>query len=492
MLYIRMLISIVVSLYTSRVVLATLGVEDFGIYGVVGGVVGMMSFLNASMSGATSRFLTFELGKRDKDRLSKTFSSALIAHIIIALTVFVFSETVGLWFLCNKLVIPEGREYAAHWVFQLSVFSSMITITQVPYNASIISHEKMDVYAYVEILNVTLKLLIVYFLLIGNMDKLILYAILMFGVSLVIMFVYRIYCIRNFEECKLHWIWDKDYLKPIVSFSGWDLFGNMAVTGRQQGTAFLVNMFFGVVYNAASGVAATVSGMISGLCHNILTAFRPQIIKLYSSGQEKEAVAMLINAGKFSSLLIVLIAIPFSLEMEYIMNLWLDTPPPYAVLFCQIMLVSGCINMFECTLNIGLNATAQVRSMSVFTGVVYLGALPVIYILYKFGFPVEIAYYLSYVVCTVNLLIRCVILKKKLLLFSLRVFFSNVIVPVVCVTIITFISAYIVDAYISSDMLRLICVFFTVFIVGGVASFYIGLDAIQRSLVVSFVKSKIK
>ncbi|MDY4779993.1 MAG: polysaccharide biosynthesis protein, partial [Sodaliphilus sp.] len=200
MLYIRMFISMVVGLYTSRVVLATLGVEDYGIYGVVGGVVGMMGFLNASMSGATSRFLTFELGKGDKERLAKTFSSALIVHIIIAIVVLILAETIGLWFLCNKLNIPADRMEAAHWVYQFSIFGAMLGITQVPYNASIIAHEKMDVYAYMEILNVTLKLLIVYLLTIGHFDKLKLYAVLTFAVSLIIMMIYRIYCLRHFKE----------------------------------------------------------------------------------------------------------------------------------------------------------------------------------------------------------------------------------------------------------------------------------------------------
>ena len=209
MLYIRMFISMLVGLYTSRVVLATLGVEDYGIYGVVGGVVGMMGFLNASMSGATSRFLTFELGRGDKERLAKTFSSALIVHIAIAIIVFILAETVGLWFLCNKLNIPEGRMEAAHWVYQFSILATMLSITQVPYNATIIAHEKMDVYAYMEILNVTLKLLIVYLLTIGDFDKLKLYAVLTFAVSLIIMMIYRIYCLRHFKESRFHWVWDK-------------------------------------------------------------------------------------------------------------------------------------------------------------------------------------------------------------------------------------------------------------------------------------------
>ena len=249
MLYIRMFISMLVGLYTSRVVLATLGVEDYGIYGVVGGVVAMMGFLNASMSGATSRFLTFELGRGDKDRLAKTFSSALIVHIAIAIIVFILAETVGLWFLCNKLNIPEGRMEAAHWVYQFSILATMLSITQVPYNATIIAHEKMDVYAYMEILNVSLKLLIVYLLCIGNFDKLILYASLMLAVSILIMMVYRIYAIRQFPEAHFHWIWDKTYLRPLLSFSGWDLYGNACVIARQQGTNFLINIFYGVVFN---------------------------------------------------------------------------------------------------------------------------------------------------------------------------------------------------------------------------------------------------
>ena len=230
MLYIRMFISMVVGLYTSRVVLATLGVEDYGIYGVVGGVVGMMGFLNASMSGATSRFLTFELGKGDKERLAKTFSSALIVHIAIAIIVFILAETVGLWFLCNKLNIPEGRMEAAHWVYQFSILATMLSITQVPYNATIIAHEKMDVYAYMEILNVTLKLLIVYLLTIGDFDKLKLYAVLTFAVSLIIMMIYRIYCLRHFKESRFHWVWDKTYLTPLLSFSGWSIYGDIAYT----------------------------------------------------------------------------------------------------------------------------------------------------------------------------------------------------------------------------------------------------------------------
>lgn len=284
MLYVRMFLTMIVGLYTSRVVLAVLGVEDYGTYGVVGGIVAMIGFLNSSMSGATSRFLTFELGKGDEKRLADTFSSALIIHIGIALLVLILAETVGLWFLCNKLVIPEGRMPAAHWVYQLSIASAMIWITQSPYNATIIAHERMDVYAYVEILNAVLKLLIVYLLSIGNFDKLILYATLVFLVSVLIRLIYRIYCVRHFSESHLHWVWDKSILKPMLVYSGWNLYGALCLTTRQQGTNFLINIFFGVVFNAASSVATTIQGVVKGFTYSSTFAFRPPIIKAYAQG----------------------------------------------------------------------------------------------------------------------------------------------------------------------------------------------------------------
>ena len=292
MLYIRMFLTMIVGLYTSRVVLNVLGVEDFGTYGVVGGIVAMMGFLNASMSGATSRFLTFELGRGDQKRLADTFSSALIAHMMIALFVLVVAETVGLWFLTHKLVIPAGRMPAAHWVYQMSILSAMISITQVPYNATIIAHEKMDVYAYVEILNVTLKLLIVYLLTIGNFDKLILYAALVLAVSIVIRMIYRVYCLRHFAESHFHWIWDKSILKPLLNFSGWDLYGNMAFTVRTHGANFILNSFYGVVLNAASGIAATVQGVVLGFSSNVVLAFNS------SNGISSRSLAMHSSANE--------------------------------------------------------------------------------------------------------------------------------------------------------------------------------------------------
>ena len=393
MLYLRMFLTMIVGLYTSRVVLNTLGVEDYGIYGVVGGVVAMLGFLNASMSGATSRFLTFELGRGDKKRLADTFSSALIVHIGIALIVFVLAETVGLWFLTHKLVIPEGRMTAAHWVYQLSILSAMLGITQVPYNATIIAHEKMDVYAYVEILNVTLKLLIVYLLTIGNFDKLILYAVLVFAVSVLIMMVYRIYCIRHFSESHFHWTWDKTILKPLLVFSSWNVYGSMCVTIRQQGTNFLINIFFGVVFNAASSIATMLQGVVKGFTFNSTMAFRPQIVKTYAVKEVDTMLQLMKSAMSIAMVMALLISIPVYVEIKYLMDFWLVNTPVMAIEFVRLLLVSAFVAMMTMIFTIGIEATGRNRQVNVYTGTIYALTIPVMYVFFRMGYSVLYSYY---------------------------------------------------------------------------------------------------
>lgn len=415
MLYIRMLLSIVVSLYTSRVVLQTLGVDDYGMYGVVGGVVSMFAFLNASMSGATSRFITFALGKGDKNDVSEVFSSALIVHIGIALAILLLAETVGLWFLEEKLVIPEDRMNAARIVYQFSILAMAVQVTQVPYNASIISYEKMDVYAYVELLNVFLKLGIVYLLMIGNFDKLILYAILVFAVNAIVAFTYRLYCIRNFDTCQFHWVIKKERLIPMLSFSGWDLYGNMCYSVRQQGINILINIFYGVAYNAASSVASSVQGIISSLSANVIQAFRPQIVKNYSQNKIAEMQSLMANALKYTFLLFLLIAVPVALEMERIMELWLGQVPDYAPAFCRVMLGISMLNLINNILCVAIASTGKMKRVSFISGSIYLLSIPVIYFLFKnFVNNAIYAYVVSLFILMMVVSVNFVIVKKQI------------------------------------------------------------------------------
>lgn len=489
MLYIRMFISMVVGLYTSRVVLATLGVEDYGIYGVVGGVVAMMGFLNASMSGATSRFLTFELGRGDQKRLADTFSSALIVHIGIAIIVFILAETVGLWFLCNKLVIPEGRMEAAHWVYQLSIACAIIGIIQAPYNACIIAHEKMGVYAYIEILNVILKLLIVYLLVIGNFDKLILYAILHFAVVVVILLIYRVYCIHIFKETHFHWIWNKSILKPLLSFSGWDLYGNGCVTARQQGVNFLINIFFGVVYNAASSVATTVQGTITSFATVVVQAFRPPIIKSYALGDIKKMEEQSCNALKFVILLYGIMAIPVIIEMPYLMRLWLESVPEKAVIFCQILMLFMFFALANNVLIVCIHATGNIKRISLYTGSIYLLTIPAVFIFFKLGLDAEFAYITVLFAGVMIDLCNLFIIKKQIPSMRIKNMVKNWMLAFILVGIVSFVPYY-MSQHMSQSFLRMAVVTATHAIIVISVSYFVLLNQQQKGLLHQYLRNK--
>jgi len=490
MLYIRMFLSMIVGLYTSRVVLNTLGVEDYGTYGIVGGVVGMLGFLNASMSGATSRFLTFELGRGDKKRLADTFSSALIVHMGIALIVLVVAETVGLWFLTHKLVIPEGRMPAAHWVYQMSIASAMLGITQVPYNATIIAHEKMDIYAYVEILNVTLKLLIVYLLTIGHFDKLILYAALVLVVSMIILMIYRIYCIRHFHESRFHWIWDKTILKPLLSFSGWNLYGNMGGIFQQQGTNFVINFFFGVAMNAAVSIGLTVANTVNQFSSNVMLAFRPQIIKLYSIGEKAQMRELTILGIKVIMFIYCLVAVPVYLEVDNLLQIWLVSPPDNSAIICRLFLVSIFFETIRYLIIINIHASGSVRLVSLFSGTLFI-LIPVLtYLAYYYGGVMELA--IVFIILS-NLLL-CLInihLVKYYIQIEVKQYYFTIVLVTLIAALSLFISYYIRDLLIPDGYIHIITNTIISIMVVGTLFLLCCFDKVQRRFVFSFIKTKL-
>lgn len=385
LLYLRMAFTMIVSLYTSRVILSVLGVVDDGIYSIVGGTVSMFMFLNGALSGATSRFLTFELGRENKDKLKKTFSAALLVHYILAVVIFVLLETIGLWLLNHKLIIPEERMYAARVVFQLSVISTLLSVTQVPYTASIISHEKMGAFAYMSILEAVLKLLICYLLQVSHFDKLITYGILILVVRTIIRMLYRIYCIRKFEECHLSLVRDRSLIKPILSFSSWDLLGNLSVTARDQGVDVIMNMFFGPAINSAAGKAGVVCNAINGFSNNFLTAIRPPIVKSYSIGNIRKMEELMIDASKYAYSLLILLSVPFFFESQFVINLWLKNPPEYAALFCVVDLIMVLIISLFRPLTYAIHASGRIRFMSIANGIIFLSSVPIAYILLLTG-----------------------------------------------------------------------------------------------------------
>jgi O-antigen/teichoic acid export membrane protein len=453
----RTVLATIVGLYTSRVVLATLGVENYGIYGVVGSVVGMLSFLNSSFTAASSRYLSYEIGSNNQERLRQTFASSFRAHLIIALIVLFISETVGLWFLYNKVNIPSHSINAAKWVYQLSIISTLVSITQVPFNSVIISHEKMGFYAFIEILNVTLKLLIVYLLVLIPENKLILYAVLTLLVTIIMQSISIIYCIRFFHESRFYRIKDRQILKQLLSFSLLDLFGNFSVVVCNQGRIFLINIFFGVIYNAAVSIAETVQGMMSSLTNNVLMAFRPHIVKQYAKNNFYQMGRALRWGMVFSTVAYALMAIPCMLEADYILNLWLGMVPPYTVIFLRVIIFSCLLRIITSVFGIAIHATGNIKIISFINGTLILINPFIVWVFFKFGYAAWFAYIINAIMIIALDLIYFISLKIQIPKLP------NKDIAIVTVKIYAFIAIAAIPTYymrstLTSSFLRLSCV----------------------------------
>lgn len=492
MLYIRMAIILVVALYTSRIVLNTLGIEDYGIYNVVGGVVAMFSFFNGTLSGATSRFLTFELGTSRVCKLKEVFRAALTIHLALAVGIFFLGGTVGYWFMENKLVIPESRMHAARIVYFFSVLTCMVAILQVPFNAAIIAHERMNVYAYVSIIEACTKLIVVYLLSYMNFDKLVLYAVLMFVVTGTIALSYGIYACRAFEECRLKLSRNGAFLKPMLSYSGWDLYGNLSVMARGQGINVLQNMFFGPVINAASGVATQVQNAVAGFADNFLTAVRPQIVKNYASARFSEMQSLIMNASKYSFLMLFIISLPLILENRFVLTLWLKQVPAYAVVFCQLSLINNLVGILFRSIAFSIHATGKMRRISFINGTIFLLVIPVSYFLLRAGFSPVTPFVVNIVLLLFGSASNLYTLKLYVPAFSVREFLCRV----VRVCLITVATASVVPVIVHMELEEGWVRFFIVSLVSlattALSVYYIALGKRSREKVVQAVFRKIK
>lgn len=420
-LYLRMIVTMVLGLYTSRVVLQMLGVSDFGIFGLVAGIAGMLSIINTSMAGATSRYITYELAKGDKERLSQTFTSALQIHIGIAAIFLLLAETIGLWFVNTQLVIPPERMDAAQWVYQCSIFTAILTITQVPYNAALFAHERMSVFAYIEILNSVLKLGAALVLVLWDSEsRLIWYAIISLLVSSVILFIYRIYCIRHFAECHLRRMWRPEILKPMLSFSAYDLYGNVCGLSFYQGTNVILNLFFGVVINAASSIANTVSGVLQGFAFKIIMAFKPSIVKLYAVGEIHEMSRIINMATMLSVLLMGVSSIPLFFEMDYIISLWLGSTPEYVVPFCRLLLIYCTIGIINAIQIQAVHATGNIKRITFVGGTINLLTMPAMYFALYLDLSPITAYIVQVTAISLISVFSILIVKRQIRDFEVR------------------------------------------------------------------------
>lgn len=488
-LYFRMLVNMAVGLYTSRIVLTALGVNDYGIYNVIGGVVLMFAFLNTTLSGATSRFLTFELGKQNLENLKKTFSSALTIHIGVALIILLLAETIGLWFLENKLNIPDGRMLAARVVYQFSILSCMVSVTQVPYNASIISHERMDVFAYVSILDALLKLLIVYLLFIGEHDNLMAYALLLFVVTSIIALIYRFYCTRNYEECHYTFELDKKTLKPLLQFSGWDLYGNLSVVASVQGMNILLNLFFGPAVNAAAALGNQVRNAVSGFSMNFLTAVQPQMVKDYAQQNIESMVRLVINSSKYSFLMSYILYFPLILENKFALSLWLKEVPEYTVIFCQLTLIYSLIGAFVSPINMAIHATGKIKFLSLATGSLFLLTLPISYVLLKMGYSPVYPFLVNILLFILAYFSNLMILRRNIGEFTIHQILKRVLGPCLLLVALSIPLPLFVYFNMVEGWLRFLTSCLLSVSITALLAYYIVLDKEMRKLLVEKTKS---
>lgn len=487
-LYIRMLFVVCINLYTSRLVLEYLGVEDFGVYNVVGGIVSLMMFVNTAMSGATSRFITFCLAKNDVLELKATISSAIQVHAIIALFILLIGESAGLWFVNSQLNIPTGSMFAANWVYQFSLFSSVIAILQVPFNASVISYEKMDVFAVIEIVNVVLKCVIV-FCLVWFSNRLIAYGGLLFIVSALIALMYVVYCFSKLEGFSYANRYHKQIVKEMTIFAACDLYGNGTFAVRQQGINILINKYFGVAFNAAGGVATQASGIISTFMNNVLSAFRPQIIKEYSVGNIPRMSKLMFSECEILILFIGLIFVPLFINMDFIMELWLKNVPPYAVIFCKILLVCNALSVVTQIVQDGIFATGKVKRFSFIAGNLNLACLALTYVFFLLGKEAKFAYYAMLICIISQTLVNSYILQKLIKNLDMKKYLLNTIKPFAIVAFSFIVLDFLLGEYTGTWRKLLVCIVGNMAIIIGVT---ILLYPMYRGLLIKVLKNKLK
>ncbi len=433
-LYIRTFITMIVSLFTSRVVLNVLGVEDYGINNVVGGVVAMFSIVTSSLAQAISRYLTFELGKKDMRRLKLVFCTSVNIQILISFVVIVLAETVGIWFLNAKMNIAAERMYAANWVFQFAVMSFVVTLISVPYNATIIAHEQMKAFAYISVFEAVMKLVLVYLLYVSSFDKLITYSFLMFFVAFLLRVIYGVYCKKHFEECSYHFVLDKSLLKDMMKFTGWNFIAATAYIFNTHGINIISNLFFGVTVNAARGIATQIDGVTKTFINNFTTAVRPQVIKSYSSRDMEYMKKLVCSGTKYSFFLMLVISMPFFFEAEFILKTWLGIVPEYAADFVRLTLILTLVSLLGDFLYTNILAVGKLKKYMICETVITCLVFPMTYVSFVFLKNPETPYVLFSLAYFLLIFVRLLFLKR-MENFPIMYYLRNVVLVALKATI---------------------------------------------------------
>lgn len=436
-----MIFSVCVNLYVSRVVLDVLGVDDFGIYNIVGGIVTLLSFINSSMSGSTSRFLTIAIGENNEEKLTKTYNAAKHLHILIALTILILGETVGLWIVNGYLDIPLERIYAANWVYQLSLLTMAISIIQVPYSSIVISMERLDIYAGIEILHILLKLAVVIVLGYFGGDRLIMYGVLLLVVGLVVYLIYHFHCSKQYGNYKFTRTPNWDVIKPMMAFSGWDMLGWGGSSACIQGRQIFINKFFGVAMNAANGIANTASAALLSFTNNIVMAFRPRIIKHYAQEDYQGMQKLIELAMQIVILLMCFLIVPLFFCMDDILDMWLIEVPENALMFCKLLLIWTYVEIINTVIKIGIHASGRMRDFTIVGFILNALSLILTYFAYKLSMSVFSTYHIAIIVSCLSVSVNIYYLKKFISSLNIwHIVLKIIIANLAC--IIGFVAAY--------------------------------------------------
>ncbi len=486
LLYLRQLFVLGLALYTSRLTLQVLGETDFGIYAAVGGITALMGVLINSMSGSTQRFLTFELGKGDIGRLRKIYSTAKIIHVAIAMLLFIFAETVGVWFLYNYMTIPAERIDVAFWVFQISILTFMINICNVPNSAIVIAHEDMGMFAVLAIMDAILKLFAVMLLFVISWDKLLYYALFLFIIQAINVVIYVTYAHRKYEEATWRYTLDKSLLKSMSSFAGWTIVYNLSTTGFTQGVNLLLNMFFGPLLNAAYTVAMQAYSGIRSFCSSFQLAATPQIVKLYSSGEYKEMHKLILRASKISFFLIFCLSLPFLVNADFILELWLKEVPAHTRNFFILLLVFAYFDVFAYPMDMAAQATGKIKRYNLTTSLFMIAALPIIYIAFRFGAIAESAYFVAIIMALLGILVRIHFLARMIGLrcrqFFVKVFLRSFLTVAVSLAAVIIMNSVMPDSYFGITLS-----FALSFLLSSATVYAIGLERAERQFFLNII-----
>jgi len=487
-LYVRMFIVMIVSLYTSRVVLNVLGVSDFGVFSVVGGFVSLFGFLNSTLSSSMSRYYNFEGGKRGEEGISEVYTTGVWIHALLSVFVLIVLETFGLWYINGVMVLPNDRIYAANVIFQFFVISMLIIIFEIPYTSAILSFEKMNLYALVSVVDALLKLSIAIALPYISKDKLIAYAALTMLITVADFIVYFVYAKKRFASIKLNKVIEKKIFKSFLSFSGWNLLGTFAFVLKGQGVNMILNVFFGTIINAARGVAFQINGAISSFSQNVYTSFRPQIVDAYSKNNFNRVLKMFYLSSKICYCLILIIIIPVICEIDYLLHIWLgNAVPEYANVFSILVLIDTLL----CTLNTPVTqvtfSTGKIKGYQLCNTIVNLSLIPVCYLFLKMGLS-SVSVFLITIFCSVVNQIVCLICMRKVFYYSCKNYLLYVVFPLFLVTLLLPIIPLLVKTYFEATFYRLVLISVSDVIVAALLVWHIVMDKDERQFVESILR----